>query len=301
VLLVVASLPLGAMARRRALAVGLVTQSWGGWLRDVVKSAAIGAALAGSASAGAIALMRRLPRGWWIPGACLGVALEGLFAFAWPVLLAPRFNRFTPLRAGALRDEVLELGRRAGVAVRQVYEVDASRRTTAVNAYVAGLGATKRVVLYDNLLEQFSWDETRLVVAHELAHVRHRDVPNGLLYTALVSPIALWTVSQLTERLDGYAGASQPATLPALALAGGAVSALVGFAHSSLSRGIEARADAFALRLTDAPGPFISFERRIALRNIAEPDPPRLLSLLATHPSTVQRIGIARAYEAGAR
>ena len=103
-----------------------------------------------------------------MPGSVVVVAFGAVTIYAGPVVLDPLFNKFTPLPAGQTRADVLELARRAGVDVGEVYEVDASRRTTAANAYVTGLGSTKRVVLYDTLLENFTRDELRLVVAHEL-------------------------------------------------------------------------------------------------------------------------------------
>ena len=292
--LTAAPLPLGAVSHQRAVDVGLSTQGWGGWAADVTRAGAVGAALAGAGGALALALMRRFPRHWWAPGAGAVAAIGVLFTYAGPVVLDPLFNRFERLPAGTARADVLALAREAGVQVGDVYVVDASRRTTAANAYVAGLGATKRVVLYDNLLESFSRDELRLVVAHELAHVHHRDVPYGLLYLALVAPVGLLAVQRLTERLGPRGGAPGPAVLPAAALALGLVVTGVGIVSNQLSRQVEARADAFALRLTGAPEPFISFERRIALRNVADPDPPAWrTALLATHPPTIERIGAA--------
>src|SRR5205814_7583129 len=132
--------------RHRAIGVGLVTQSWRGWGVDLVKAGAIGSGLAAGAAALADALRRRLPRAWWLPGAGAAVGAAGAMAFAGPVLLDPLFNTFRPLEDGPLRQDVLELAERAGVRVKEVYVVDASRRTTAANAYVTGLGATKRVV-----------------------------------------------------------------------------------------------------------------------------------------------------------
>jgi STE24 endopeptidase len=299
-----ATLPLSALARRRALAVGLATQSWPGWALDVAKSTAVGSALSAGAAPAALTLMRRLPRWWWLPGAGVAVAGGTLFTFLAPVALDPLFNRFSPLAEGPTRSDVLELAERAGVRVGEAYEVDASRRTTAANAYVTGLGATKRVVLFDSLLKRASREETRLVVAHELAHVHHRDVPYGLLQLALVAPAALHATAALARSLGGVDDPGRPtaASLPALALALGAVGAATGAVSAQLSRRIEARADAFSLRLTDAPEPFISLERRIVLQNLSDPDPPRWLSgLLGSHPTTVQRIGIARAYARGVR
>jgi STE24 endopeptidase len=295
VLLTAATLPVGAASRQRALEVGLSTQSWRGWAGDVAKSTAIGGVFAGAGGALLIGLVRRFPRGWWAPGAAAVVAIGAGALYAGPVLLDPIFNRFTPLPEGETRAEVLRLAAEAGVDVGEVFEVDASRRTTAANAYVVGLGPTKRVVLFDTLLERFSPEEARVVVAHELAHVRYRDVPHGLLYLALVAPASLGAVRAIYEELAPEPGT--PESLPAFALALGLVSLAVGTVSNQLSRRIEARADAFALRLTRTPEPFIGFERRITVQNVGDPDPPRwVVGLLGTHPPTVERIGYALAY-----
>ncbi|MEN3281265.1 MAG: endopeptidase [Solirubrobacteraceae bacterium] len=300
--LAAAQLPLSAIAHQRSVDVGLSTQNWGAWLGDVGKAAGIGAVFAGVGGTAAIALMRRFPRSWWAPGSAVAVGFAAATLYLGPVVLDPIFNRFTALPEGRMRADVLELAREAGVEVGQVYEVDASRRTTASNAYVTGLGRTKRVVLYDNLLEDFSRDEVRLVVAHELGHVHYRDVPRGLLYVALVAPFALLAAAGLTRCLAPDEPRPGPAALPALALSVAVVSLGVTTIANQLSRRIEARADSYSLRLTDAPEPFIAFERGIALRNVADPDPPDWLTfLLATHPPTVDRIGIAKSFEAGRR
>ncbi|MDQ6778215.1 MAG: M48 family metalloprotease, partial [Actinomycetota bacterium] len=291
-------LPLAVLSRRRALAVGLVTQPWRGWAGDVVKQTAIGAPLAAAGGGLVVALTRRYPRDWWAPAAAGSLGAAILFATLGPVVLDPIFNTFTPLPPGDTRADVLDLGAAAGVQVGEVYSVDASRRTTAANAYVTGLGPTKRVVLFDTLLDRYTRDEIRLVVAHELAHVRHRDVARSLAYAAIVVPAGAFAVQRLSWSLAptrrGSAGA-----LPALALAVVTAATPIGVIASRLSRAIERRADTLSLELTDAPEAFISFERRIALQNVADLDPPRLVSaLLATHPPTAERIGAAVAFQA---
>ena len=218
-----------------------------------------------------------------------------LLAALAPVVLDPVFNDFTPLPEGQTRSDVLELAGAAGVTVGEVYSVDASRRTTAANAYVTGLGPTKRVVLYDTLLDRYSRDEVRLVVAHELAHVRHRDVPRGVAYAAIVAPALGLAVQRLSWTLSPQRGT--PATLPALALSAALVSGPIGVIGNRLSRAVERRADQFALELAGASEAFVSFERAIALQYLADLDPPGWVSrLLATHPPTVERIGAAVAF-----
>ena len=289
-----ATLPVGAISRERAKDVGLVTQGWLDWLGDVAKSQAIGGVIAGGGGALLMVGMRRLGRQWWIGGTVVVVAFGVAITYASPVVLDPLFNKFTPLPEGKTRSDVLELARRAGVDVGQVYEIDASRRTTASNAYVTGIGHTKRVVLYDNLLHDFTPAEVRLVVAHELGHVRHRDVPHGLLYLAIVAPFAVFAVARLGERLAGRDAAGTPAAVPAVLLAVALVAPAITVISNQLSRAVERRADAFALELTHEPRTQIAFQRRITVKNVSDPDPPGWVTfLLGTHPPTIERIGQA--------
>jgi len=290
-------LPLAALARRRSLAVGLATQSWSDWFKDLGKASAIQTVIAAGGGAAVTAAARRWPRNWWLPVAGGSVAFGAALAALAPVVLEPLFNDFTPLPEGPIRDDVLGLADSAGVRVGQVFSVDASRRTTAVNAYVSGLGPTKRVVLYDTLLDKFSRQEVAVVVAHELGHVRHRDVLRSVGFAALTAPAAALAVQRLSWAISPARGA--PSALPALALAAGIVSAPLGLLSSRLSRQIERRADAFSLQLSDAPEAFVSFERTIVRENVADPSPPRILNVLATHPPTDQRIGAALAYQKG--
>ncbi len=291
-------LPLSVVARRRAMAVGLITQSWRGWAGDLVKQLGIEAVLAGGAGAAVVGLTRRYPRGWWLPAAGGSVALGTLLGALAPVVLDPIFNDFDPVPEGQLRSDVLELAQAAGVEVGEVYSVDASRRTTGANAYVTGLGPTKRVVLFDTLIDRYTRDEVRVVVAHELGHVRHRDVLRGLIFGASVAPAAALAIQRLSWIISperGTAGA-----LPGLALSAALVTAPTGLIGNRLSRAVERRADDYSLTLSRSPEAFVSFERSIALQNVADVLPPRWVSsLLATHPPTLERIGAAVAYSRG--
>jgi STE24 endopeptidase len=296
-LLVVAELPVRAWLRQRSLDVGLATQSWSGWVEDVLKGAGIGAVTAAIGGLVAIALVRRFPRNWWAPAALLVVAYGVVTIWLYPIVIDPLFNRFDRLPDGPLRSEVLQLADRAGVDVGEVYRVDASRRTIAANAYVNGLGHTKRVVIYDNLINDFPRGELRVVVAHELGHQKHNDLLRGLAWLAIVAPAATFLVQSLSERLNRGAPLRGPAALPAIALAVALVGLGLGCAGNVLSRQVEGRADAFALELTRDPSDFIAFERRITLKNVSDPEPPELLHLLFdTHPTTVERLGYGVAF-----
>ena len=289
----VVTLPVRAIARERAKDVGLVTQDWVGWVGDLGKGIVIEAVLVGAGGAVLVFALRRFGRHWWAPASAVVVAFGVFMTYASPLVIEPLFNTFKPLPQGELRSDVLEMADQAGVEVGEVYEMDASRRTTAANAYVAGLGHSKRVVLYDNLLNDFTPDEVRLVVAHELGHVHYDDVPRGLLYLAIVAPFGMFAVARLSERLAPGGG---PAAVPAVALSLAILVPLVATISNQLSRAVEARADRYSLELTDAPDALIGFQQRIVVKNVSDPEPPRWVSfLLGTHPTAMERIGQALA------
>jgi STE24 endopeptidase len=215
-------------------------------------------------------------------------------------VIAPLFNDFEKLPPSSeLRGDVIELAARGGVDVDEVLRVDASRRSTALNAYVAGIGPTKRVVLYDNLIDDASKAELRSVVAHELAHDAHQDIPRGILFAALVTPLGLLLVRELSGLMARRSGAEpgSPAAVPGLFLAIALVMFAVNVPANQLSRKVEASADAYALRITDDPQGLIDLQVRLAQTNLSDLDTPQWARVLfGTHPTTLERIGAARAW-----
>jgi STE24 endopeptidase len=303
----VLTLPLAAWRETVLRRYGLSTQTWASWGVDLLKAYAVTAVLGAIAVLTFFGVARLFPRWWWVFVAGGAAALTVLMTFVFPVLVEPIFNRFTPMPAGDLRENLIALADRDGVPVRDVLVADASRRTTALNAYVSGLGPTRRIVVYDTLLQQAPPEEVEAVVAHELGHAKDRDVLTGTLIGALGSAagvIVVYLIGSWTGLLRrvGAEAVTDPramALLIALAAVAGLVSAPV---QTLVSRRVEARADAHALALTDDPATVEAMERRLATRNLADVDPPRLEYLMfATHPSVVERIAAARAYGRGER
>jgi STE24 endopeptidase len=286
---------------------GLSNQGWAGWTVDVLKGYAVSVVFSGLALLGFYTLTRYAPRWWWAWGSGAVAALVVLLSFVLPVLVEPIFNRFTPMPDGPLRTELVAMAARDGVPVRDVLVADASRRTKAVNAYVSGLGPTRRIVVYDTLLDRAEPAEVRSVVAHELGHARDRDVLTGTALGALgaaTGVVAVYLLGSWTGllRLAGVDSIAEPRALP-LVLAVAALAGLVaGPAQSLLSRRVEARADSHALALTADPATFVAMQDRLSTVNLSDPDPNRLEHLLfGSHPSTVERIAAARAYARGER
>jgi STE24 endopeptidase len=301
----VASLPVGIAAHERAVDFGISTQDLSSWLGDTAKATAIGAVIVAPIAAGFAALVRRLPRGWWIPGSALAIVIAAVMTWLAPVVLAPLFNRFQALPADSpARAQVLRIAQRAGVDVGEVYRVDASRRVRSLNAYVDGLGPTKRVVLYDNLIDGTDSAQLGSVVAHELAHVRNDDILRGLAFVAIAAPLGLLfarSVGDPLSRRTGF-GPGSPGSVPAYALGLALAALAIGIVGNQLSRKVEAAADTFALDETHQPKAFIQLQRKLALSAVADPSPPEWASFLfGSHPTTTQRIGAALAWERGAR
>ena len=297
-------LPFGLRAWRQDVRAGLSTQALGGFLGDWAKARAIGLVLTVLPLGALILAARGRPPGYPLSAALVAAALVVVVSLLGPVLLEPLFNRFTPLPAGPLRSRVLEMAAGMGVGVRDVLVADASRRTTKVNAYVSGLGRTRRVVLYDTMAERAGEDEVVLVLAHELAHVRHRDVTLGTAGGAVAAAAAVLAADRLLAvpalaGAFGVTGLGDPAAGACLLL----LAALAGLAGAPVanlvSRWSEARADWTALEVARDPETAVALERRLALENRADLRPNSLLvALFWSHPPTMARIAQARLWAA---
>jgi STE24 endopeptidase len=271
---------------------GFSTQTLASWIVDRAKAFAIALVLTTGAWTAAVALSRALP-GWWAAPAAAALALAALvLSFLGPVVLEPLFNRFSPLADSRLVGELRALAAAAGVPVRDVLVADASRRTTKVNAYVSGLGATRRVVLFDTLLASAEEREVNLIVAHERGHRRDRHAAKGTALAMLggaVAVLVLWAVL----------GTLSPRDFPlallvfiGLELAGMPILA-------AISRRMERAADRCSLELTHDLEAFECAHVELARKNLSELDPPRLAYLLMfTHPTPPERLAFGRAWAA---
>ena len=303
----VITLPFAAWRHVIVVRYGISTQSWGAWTVDLLKSWAVGAVIGGVALLGFYTITHFAPRWWWAFGAVGAAALVVLLSFVLPVLVEPVFNKFTPMAAGPLRTELIALADSDGVPVRDVLVADASRRTRAVNAYVSGLGPTRRIVVYDTMLTEATPDEVVSVVAHELGHAKDNDVLIGTVLGALGTALAVIALFLLGSwsgllRLASVDSIGSPPAI-GLMLAVVTLAGLVaGPAQAYVSRRIEARADAHALALTGDPATFEAMQRRLGSVNLSDPDPPTWEYVIsASHPSTVERMAAARAYARGER
>jgi STE24 endopeptidase len=279
---------------------GLSTQTTRHWLSDQSKGAGLGIALAIAGTAIVYSALREWPdHWWWISAAVFAVATIGLAQLA-PVVLLPMFYTFKPLERPALVDRLMKLTANAHTTVNGVFEWVLSSHTRKANAALAGLGRTRRILLSDTLLSDYSEDEIEVILAHELAHHVHHDLWRGIAVQALglfggffVASIAL---KALADPL-GLRGLSDPAGLTALLLIGGVWTFVLLPVINAVSRAQERAADRYALKTTRNVDAFVTAMKRLSQQNLAEEYPSTMVRVLFySHPPIRERIDAARAF-----
>ena len=276
---------------------GLLHQPWSRWLADQAKAGAL-AGLFGIAVLEIVyALLRLMPSWWWLAAAIVLAAASLLLAVILPVWIVPLFYRLTPLADDELRARLLALATRVVVPAVGVWIVDQSRKSRTANAAVVGLGRTRRIVLFDTMLN-FAPREIETVLAHELGHHVHHDMWRGLALQSLLTLLGLagaHVMLSVGVGTWGLRGMDDPAGLPWLALVVSAVGLVTLPLANGYSRRLEQRADDFALRVTRDPAAFADAMERLAGLNLAERRPHPLKEwLLYSHPAIDRRIARAR-------
>jgi STE24 endopeptidase len=280
---------------------GLSTQTIWGWVTDQVKGLAIGGAIGLLVVEVIYWVLRSAPETWWLWAGAILWLFNVLLANLAPVLLMPLFFKVKPLgeEHGDLVGRLVRLAENSRTKVRGVFQFDLSRRTRAANAALTGLGNTRRIILGDTLLSEFTPDEIETVLAHELGHHVHRDIPVGILIESLLTLAGLYLAHlglNLGIRSFGFESAGDVAAVPLFAL----VMGIYGLATMPLSNGYsrwrERRADEYALKATGKGAAYASALTRLANQNLADVDPePWVEFLLHSHPALSRRIKMALA------
>ncbi len=287
---------------------GLSNQTRRAWLGEQLKGLGIGMVIGLPVLEGVYAAIRRWPARWWAILAGLTVPFSIVTVTLAPVLLLPLFNKFEPLKNRALTKRIKDLAASQGVQVSEVLQMDMSKQTKKANAAFTGLGKTKRIMMGDTLLQEFSDDEVEVVLAHELGHQVHHDIWKLIALSAPTSVIGLYAAHRLTSPIvrrfgqswgiDVEAGAADVAALPLLGLLGRVSLLGVGPLLNALVRNaVERPADDYALRLTGNRAAFISAMEKLGRMNLSNPRPSALVKyLLYDHPPLHERIEMARRY-----
>ena len=283
---------------------GISTQTLASWIGDQIKGGLLAGVLGGLLLEIIYTVLRAAPDTWWLWAAGILLLFSVLLANLAPVLFMPIFYKFVPLgdEYADLAQKLVRLADQAGAPVRGVYKFDLSRRTTAANAALTGLGNTRRIILGDTLLSEFTSDEIETVLAHELGHHVHKDIPVGIVLDSLFTLVGLYLANlilQLGVQVFGFRGPADIAALPIFALAIGAFGLVTMPLSNAFSRWRERRADEYALQATGKSQAFASAMTRLANQNLADADPePWVEFLLYSHPALSKRIAMARGHDA---
>jgi STE24 endopeptidase len=248
------------------------------------------------------AILRTYPTTWWLWVAVFLLIFNILLTNLAPILLFPIFFKFEPLEEehAGLAQRLMAMAEKAGARVRGVYQFDMSRRTKAANAALTGIGNSRRILLGDTMLDEFKADEIEVVLAHELAHHVHNDIPLGILVSSALTLAGLYLASlglQWGVNSFGFESAADIAALPLFGLVLGAYSFITMPLGNAWSRWRERKADLYALEITTKTADFISAFTRLANQNLSDVDPePWVEWLLHSHPSVSKRIKMAHTW-----
>jgi len=271
------------------------------WLWDQAKEFLVGAVLAGIVAELLYFIIREYPQHWWLLAWGVFLGLFVLLAQVAPVVLFPIFYKFEPLDNDDLKARLVRLGERAGTRVRGVYKWNLSEKSKKANAALTGLGSTRRIILADTLLDNYSADEIEAVLAHELGHHVHKHILKSIAVQAATTFVGFWAANFVLryaiDRLHMFEMLSDFANLPLLVLVSTVLSFLLMPALNAYSRYNERQADRYAFRSIASIGPFISAMNKLAEQNLAERTPSRLVEcLFHSHPSISRRLGAAEAW-----
>jgi len=266
------------------------------WVIDLLKSLAISAILGGLLLWLLLNLMVHGGGTWWIWGWILVGVAELLIIWLYPVLIAPLFNKFEPIESKELEHSIGSLMEKVGLKAKGVFRMDASKRSKHTNAYFTGIGRSKRIVLFDTLLESHTPDEILAVLAHEVGHWKKKHVHKELILAELLSLIGFYVLAKLLDFSLMYQTFGFPGPIPyvGLLLIGALFSPVTYFAHplaSAISRKFEREADDFGLELMQKPEPMVNALKRLAADNLANLTPHPLYAwFYYSHPPLAERI-----------
>ena len=279
----------------------LSNQKFRSWLRDQVKSFVVGLVLAFIVVESLYLIIRHFPQYWWAVTWLVFLGFFVLLAQIAPVVLFPIFYKFAPLENEELKQRLVRLSERAGTRVRGVYEWRLSEKSTKANAALTGLGNTRRIILADTLLHNYSPDEIEAVLAHELGHHVHKHIMKSIAVQALITFAGFWLASGVMhysiERLHMFETLADFANLPLFVLVSTLFSVLLMPLLNAYSRYNEREADRYCFRSVPSVQPFISAMNKLAEQNLAERTPSKLVEMLFhSHPSVGKRIAAAEAW-----
>jgi len=279
---------------------GLSNQGLTGWLSELLKAGILALALGAGIVAASYWFITIVPQVWWLLAWGFVLLVSLILSILAPVVIVPIFFNMKPLADTELKERLEQLAKRAGVEVGGIYNIEFSSKMTTANAAMMGVGRTKRIVLSDTLLDQYSASEIEVIMAHEIGHNRHRDILRLFVFQSAILLVTFYATGMIFKAIIeplGFNTLSDVSALPLLILIFSAVSLLLSIIAAGYGRRVETEADGYALELTDDPNSFISAIAKLTDQNLAEAEPSRWVELLLyDHPSYRSRVEHAKNY-----
>ena len=304
VLAKLAGLPLDLYSFRLEHRYRLSNQKLGSWAWDGVKSLLVSVVLGAILAEVVYFVLRRWPESWWLIAWAVFLALFVVFAQLAPVVLFPLFYKFKPLENEDLKSRLVRLSERAGTRVRGVYEWKLSEKSKKANAALTGLGSTRRIILADTLLENYTPDEIEAILAHELGHHVHKHIVKSIVVQAGITLAGFWIAAEVlryaVDRMEMFGGRLDDfANFPLLALVSTVLSFLLMPAMNAYSRYNERQADLYAWKSIPQVAPFVTSMNKLAEQNLAERTPSRFVEwFFHSHPAISKRVSAAESWAA---
>ena len=304
-LLFVAFLPLSYLRYKISLSYGISTQVFSSWMKDNLIEFWVDYAMTAIVVIVLYWLIRKSPKRWWLFGWLLSIPFTIFVMFIQPVVIDPLYNDFYPLQNKELEEKILALADKADIPADHVYEVNMSEKTNSLNAYVTGVGANSRIVLWDTTLNSLDDDEILFIMAHEMAHYVEKHIYLGIAGYLLLTLVGLWLTDKWMKRsirkrgeLYQLESMQEIASLPLFLL----ITSILLFAANPItnyvSRVQETRADQYALKMTDHPEAAITSFQKLSESGLSQMSPPFLVKLFRnSHPSMLERIQLVKEYE----
>ncbi|HEY6252048.1 MAG TPA: M48 family metallopeptidase [Candidatus Angelobacter sp.] len=276
----------------------LSNQKPGSWILDEIKGWVVGLIIGTILAEIVYGLMRTSPLHWWIFAWMIFIGLYVFLAQLAPVVLFPLFYKFIPLQNEELKERLMRLGERAGTRIKGVYEWKLSEKTKKANAALTGLGHTRRIILADTLLQNYSTDEIEAVLAHELGHHVHRHIIKGIVVEAVVTLVGFWAANWVLQyavhQRHMFLQLTDFANMPLLVLVSSVLSMVLKPALNAYSRFNERQADLYCWKSVPSVTPFVTAMQKLTMQNLSERNPSRLVEILFdSHPSISRRIAAA--------
>jgi STE24 endopeptidase len=280
---------------------GLSTQKLSGWLMDAVKGRVIGLLFSSVAVVTFYYILIEFPAIWWLLVWGLAEIVSIILSIVAPVILVPLFYKMKPLADENLKPRLEQLAEKAGARVNGIFVLDFSSKVTSANAALMGMGRTRRIVISDTLIQQYTTPEIEVITAHEIGHHMHRDIFRLFIFQAAASLLVLKLIDIIARSIavpSGFSGIADPAGLPLLLLLFGILNTLISPLVNTYTRYVERQADEYALHLIGNPQAFISAMTRLVNQNLAVAYPAKWEEILFhDHPSYYRRVEHARMYQ----